>query len=171
MVADALSRKAELAALQAPDPVVARVQSTLLDRIREGMKHDPAAQNLTTGKTRRFWLRDGLLLVKGERIFVPRWDSLRRDLVKECHDTKWAGHPGQHRILALLERAYYWPQMRNDVEEYVRTCLVCQQDKPSHLKPGGSNEPLPIPSRPWRASPWTSSWPYPRSMGTVPSWW
>lgn len=31
--------------------------------------------------------------------------------------------------MALLERAYFWPHMGDDVEEYVRTCLTCQQDK------------------------------------------
>lgn len=31
--------------------------------------------------------------------------------------------------LALLERGYYWPNIRDDVINYVKTCLVCQQDK------------------------------------------
>lgn len=30
---------------------------------------------------------------------------------------------------ALQKRGYYWPGMRDDVAEYVETCLVCQQDK------------------------------------------
>ncbi|RVW80092.1 hypothetical protein CK203_052417 [Vitis vinifera] len=40
-----------------------------------------------------------------------------------------ARHPGQRLTGALLESAYYWPQMQDEVEAYVRTCLVCQQDK------------------------------------------
>lgn len=39
--------------------------------------------------------------------------------------------------------------MRDDVDEYVRTCLVCQQDKVERKRQGGLLEPLPVPERPW----------------------
>ncbi|KAE8697362.1 hypothetical protein F3Y22_tig00110621pilonHSYRG00135 [Hibiscus syriacus] len=55
--------------------------------------------------------------------------KLRKELMKECHDSKWAGHPGVDRTLALLSEQYYWPHMDEDVQAYVKTCLVCQQDK------------------------------------------
>ena len=149
VVADALSRKAELA------PVVLTPQNTLLGRIKEGLNHDSQAKNLVElvkgGKTRRFWLEEGLLYTTGKRLYVPRWDNLRREILKECHDSKWAGHPGTHRTLALLSDTYYWPQMRDDVDSYVKTCLVCQQDKVEQKHPGGLLEPLPIPSRPWES--------------------
>ncbi|KAJ4699844.1 Ty3/gypsy retrotransposon protein [Melia azedarach] len=41
--------------------------------------------------------------------------------------------------------------MREDVEAYVRTCLVCQQDKIEQRASGGLLEPLPIPERPWES--------------------
>ncbi|RVW79075.1 Transposon Tf2-12 polyprotein [Vitis vinifera] len=116
-VANALSRKAELASM--------------------------------TRKTKRFWVEDGLLYTKGRRLYMPKWGNIRRNLIKECHDTKWAGHPGQRRTRALLESAYYWPQIRDEVEAYVRTCLVCQQDKVEQQQPRGLLEPLPIAKRPW----------------------
>ncbi|KAL0302397.1 UNVERIFIED_CONTAM: hypothetical protein Scaly_3034200 [Sesamum calycinum] len=47
--------------------------------------------------------------------------------------------------------AYYWPQMRDDVETYVRTCLICQQDKADHQNEAGLLQPLPIPKRPWES--------------------
>ena len=153
VVADALSRKAELAALLTWDDSVSQPTSDLLEQVREASKSDPIAQQLITlvkeGKTRRFWLEDGLLRAAGDRLYIPRQDTLRRRLMHECHDTTWAGHPGQQRTLALLERAFYWPQMRDDVDAYVRTCLICQQDKPINQRPGGLLEPLPVPSRPW----------------------
>ncbi|KAL0455584.1 UNVERIFIED_CONTAM: Transposon Tf2-11 polyprotein [Sesamum latifolium] len=48
-------------------------------------------------------------------------------------------------------RAYFWPQMRDDVETYVRTCLICQQDKTDHQKKAGLLQLLPIPTRPWES--------------------
>ena len=50
--------------------------------------------------------------------------------------------------MALLGARFYWPQMKEDVESYVQTCLVCQQDKIKHKKPGGELDPLPILTRP-----------------------
>ncbi|XP_052479618.1 uncharacterized protein LOC128034816 [Gossypium raimondii] len=71
--------------------------------------------------------------------------------MKECHDLKWAGHPGMYRTLALLEDRYYWPYMGVDVETYVKTCLVCQQDKVELKTPVGLLQPLPVPERPWES--------------------
>ncbi|KAF2322152.1 hypothetical protein GH714_007920 [Hevea brasiliensis] len=71
--------------------------------------------------------------------------------MRECHDVKWAGHPGAQRMQALLERGYYWPRMLDDIQLYVKTCLVCQQDKGDQRRPAGLLEPLPTPSRPWES--------------------
>ena len=40
-------------------------------------------------------------------------------------------------------------KMENDVEVYVKTCLVCQQDKTERKKSAGLLEPLPVPEKPW----------------------
>jgi len=53
--------------------------------------------------------------------------------------------------MALIEQAYYWPQMLDNVELYVKTCLVCQQDKNEQRQPTGILEPLPIPEKPWES--------------------
>ena len=92
-VADALSRKAELASS------TSQPQGEMVDLIKRGLQHDPVAMSLITlaheGETRRFWVENGLLYTKGKRLYVPKWGSIRRNLIKECHDSKWAGHPGQ----------------------------------------------------------------------------
>jgi len=68
--------------------------------------------------------------------------------MKECHDSKWAGHPGIDHTLSFVVNSYYWPHLKDDVEAYVKTCLVCQQDKIEQGAPDGLLEPLPIPQRP-----------------------
>ncbi|GKV44052.1 hypothetical protein SLEP1_g51279 [Rubroshorea leprosula] len=120
VVADTLSRKATFTSISRPE-------SDILDRVKEGLAHDPFAKSL----------------------MELAHESLRRELMKECHDSKWAGHPGIKRTMALMEELYYWPKMRDDVEAYVRTCLVCQQDKIKQQQPGGLLEPLPTPECPW----------------------
>ena len=101
-MADALCRKAELASK------TSQPQGDIMDLLREGLQHDPVAKSLIAlahkGKTKRFWVEDGLLYTKGRRLYVPKWGNIRRNLIKECHDTKWAG---QRRTRELLESAYY----------------------------------------------------------------
>ncbi|XP_068649054.1 uncharacterized protein [Aristolochia californica] len=65
-VADALSRKAELAAMELEHVVTVRkLNETLPDRIREGLSKDDVARGIMKAiedrRTRRFWKDDGLL--------------------------------------------------------------------------------------------------------------
>ncbi|KAL4298133.1 hypothetical protein GQ457_12G013670 [Hibiscus cannabinus] len=130
-------------------------EGQLLERIKEGLGHDPVAETLIgyakEGKSRRYWLEGGFLYTRGNRLYIPQFGNLRKHLMKESHDSKWAGHPGIHRTTALLADQYYWPHMGRDVEAYVKTCLVCQQDKVEAGKPMGLLQPLPIPERPWES--------------------
>ncbi|KAH9674643.1 Endonuclease [Citrus sinensis] len=41
--------------------------------------------------------------------------------------------------------------MRDNIEAYVRTCLVCQQDNVDHQLPTGLLKPLPLATRPWES--------------------
>ncbi|KAL0373054.1 UNVERIFIED_CONTAM: Transposon Tf2-11 polyprotein [Sesamum calycinum] len=155
-VADALSRRADLATLGSIAALSSSaVATSVRDRARELLPGDPAAQSLVhlvkQGKAQEFWLEDGLLMTKGNRLYVPKGGDLRKLLISECHDTLWAGHSREEHTYALVQRAYYWPQMLNDVETYVRTCLICQQDKTDHEKKLGLLQPLPIPKRPWES--------------------
>lgn len=143
VVADALSRKA----------AVTRTKGDILEHIKEGLtQYSMATQLMMLAKEckiKRFWVDNDLLYALGARVFVPKWDNLRRTLIKECQDTRWAGHPGQRRTYAFLEVNHFWHQMKDDVEAYVRTCLICQQDKVDNKQPAGLLEPLPIPAGLW----------------------
>ncbi|KAL0449378.1 UNVERIFIED_CONTAM: hypothetical protein Slati_1494200 [Sesamum latifolium] len=90
-------------------------------------------------------------MTKGNRLYVSKGGDLRKSLISKCHVTLWAGHQGEECTYALVQRAYYWPQMWDDVEMYVRTCLICQQDKADHQKKADLLQPLPIPKRPWES--------------------
>ncbi|KAK2980750.1 hypothetical protein RJ640_015669 [Escallonia rubra] len=100
-VADALSRRTELdqLALAAMNAIVranSRVAINIGNKIKKALTKNSIAQQLLklveSGKTQQFWQEDGLLMTKGRRVYVPRVDDLRRTLIRECHDTLWAGH-------------------------------------------------------------------------------
>lgn len=150
-VADALSRKVVQEFVNA----LTVVEAEYLDKIKEQSLNDTVYQKLRMhvqeGLVRRYWIEDDLLYAKGSRLYVPSGGGLRRQIMHETHDTKWAGHPGIERMLALLSRSYYWPKMENDVEAYVKSCLVCQVDKLEKKSEAGLLQPLPIPDRPWQS--------------------
>lgn len=44
-------------------------------------------------KTCQFLDEDGLLWMKGDKLFIPRSRNLKKMLLQECYDTLWAEHP------------------------------------------------------------------------------
>jgi hypothetical protein len=51
--------------------------------------------------------------------------KMRDVFLKECHDGPLMGHGGAKRTTTFLKKSYYWPNLKDDVEEYVKTCLTC----------------------------------------------
>lgn len=39
---------------------------------------------------------------------------MKIDNNSETHNPVWSGHPGMDRMVALLERSYYWPKLAED---------------------------------------------------------
>jgi hypothetical protein len=40
--------------------------------------------------------------------------------LKECHDGSLAGHGGAKRTITILENTYYWPNLKDNVKEYIK---------------------------------------------------
>jgi transposase InsO family protein len=92
---------------------------------------------------------DGLLRLR-EQVYVPPEHSVRAELLMRYHDDPLAGHFGPRKTRELLERKYYWPELRRDVQEYVTSCQVCQKTKAKRHRPYGTLKPLPYPEGPWQ---------------------
>ncbi len=46
-------------------------------------------------------------------------------LLKECHDGPLVGHGGAKHTTSFLKKSYYWPNLKDDVEEYMTIFLNC----------------------------------------------
>ena len=76
-VVDALSHKAELAALRLLINMLASVVNPLIKEwIRENLEKDPTVRTILKlieeGKTRQFWVEDGLLWAKDDRLLIDK---------------------------------------------------------------------------------------------------
>ena len=150
IVADALSQKEVVAYIMTLSEVISYFNERIKKAVRLDAGYEKLRQQVRNGETRKYWLEYDLLVFKGGRLYVPM-GGLRRELLKETHDAKWAGHPGEERTMALLSRSYYWPKMGEDVQAYVKSCLVCQLDKTEKKKMAGLLQPLPISEKPWQS--------------------
>ena len=61
------------------------------------------------------------------RYVVPKQD--RETIMEIVHNSKFSGHFGRDRTLDRCWNRFYWPNMKVDIIEHVRTCLSCQQVK------------------------------------------
>jgi hypothetical protein len=59
--------------------------------------------------------QEGQVLYRGKR-YVPEGNQLRLRLIQKHHDTALAGHPGRAKTFNLLDRQYYWKDMRKQVD-------------------------------------------------------
>jgi hypothetical protein len=175
VVADALSRQRDT---QENDSDIAGLTTMLelmaaemtgddfLQRLRQSYQSDPYFTGvklaLEGGKgsrdadkirfAKKFRLEDGLLYkVNGlkPRLCIPDGDGLRLALLHDNHDAPSAGHLGEQKTIDLIHRKYYWPHLKRDVLSYIKSCDTCQRNKPSHKRPAGLLQPLPIPHGRW----------------------
>ena len=54
-------------------------------------------------------------------------DHDRRRILEEFHDSRLGGHYGIDNTIERIKKIYYWPQMAKEIEDYVRSCDICQK--------------------------------------------
>ena len=105
-------------------------------------------QNLLEGQhVPDFHLHDGLLCHLGH-LCVP--SSERAKMIWEAHYSRTVGHFGVEKTVAVLQKYFYWPNLRQDVGKYIRSCTACAIAKPT-IKKQGLYTPLPTPNWPWES--------------------
>ncbi len=62
------------------------------------------------------WEKDGVVYIEG-RIYVLNNKKIRKEILKENHDSADMGHPGQYKMLELLKRTYQWPGLKRGYQE------------------------------------------------------
>ena len=60
-----------------------------------------------------------------QKICVPK--TLQRRTIEWYHEMLC--HPGQKRMEETIGQHFWWPQMRQQIRDMVRTCDICQRTK------------------------------------------
>jgi transposase InsO family protein len=86
-----------------------------------------------------------------QRILVPESGDLRLRVLQSFHDLPVSGHFGVNKTLSVIHREYTWPNIREFVADYVKSCTTCARSKAKRHKPYGLLRQLPVPLRPWES--------------------
>jgi hypothetical protein len=119
--------------------------SDLLKKIKEASQTDeylldPENQAKFTLEDEGYWTLHGLIIVPKE---------LQNKVMELHHDEATSGHLGTAKTLDLIQRHFWWPNMKESVQEYCKTCDSCQKNKSSRQKPFGLLSPLDVPDTRW----------------------
>ena len=113
-------------ALRRAVQTVSRDMGIPRDVVKEAQGNDKFCQSLKPGtaSSRSEYFTEGGLIFRrrknGEhQLVVPL--SLTHKVIQMNHDPVTVAHPGRSRTLDILCLRFYWPGMRQHVEEYVRT--------------------------------------------------
>ena len=69
--------------------------------------------------------------------------------MNKLHKNPYSGHHSYHKIITMLRKEFYWPNMKWETIEYLAKCIECQQVKVGRRHPSRLLQSLPIPEWKW----------------------
>ena len=67
-----------------------------------------------------------------DRVYVPNDGVIRNMVLKEMNDVPYVGYSSYQKTIETVRKQYYWLGMKNDVIEYIATCLECRKFNVEH---------------------------------------
>lgn len=117
--------------------------------LREGMKPSSVDMMRSSPETRHYWilwdslsLRDGVMYKTFTKLddtgtyqqsIVPKKD--KETILHQMHNSLLSGHLGRKRTRQKLLQKFYWYNAKEDVNNYIAKCDICEADKPLSHKP------------------------------------
>jgi len=95
------------------------------------------------------WREEDRLMLKEEKVYVPKDKELRTEIIWLHYDTPVGGHGGQWKIVELVTRNFWWLGVTKEVKRYVEGCDSCQRNKNRVAVLAGKLMPNEAPEKPW----------------------
>ena len=87
-------------------------------------------------------------MYKEEKVYVPKDNKLRAEIIRLHHDMPVGDHRGQWKIIELVTRNFWWPEVTKEIKQYVEEYDACQYNKNCMKQPAGKLMPNSIPEKP-----------------------
>jgi len=91
---------------------------------------------------------DGIMYKEG-KVYVPKDNKLRAEIIRLHHNMLVGGHRGQWKTVELVTQNFWWPGITKEVKQYVEGCNACQRNKNCTEQPAGKLMPNSILEKPW----------------------
>jgi len=72
------------------------------------------------------WREEDGLMLKKRKVYMPKDEELRTEIIWLHHDTLVGGHGGQWKTVELVTRNFWWPGVTKEVKRYMEECDSCQ---------------------------------------------
>ena len=92
---------------------------------------------------------DNGVMYKERKVYVPKDDKLRAEIIRLHHDTLVEGHGGQWKMVELVTQNFWWQGITKEVKQYIEGCNTCQHNKNRTEQPAEKLIPNSIPEKPW----------------------
>jgi hypothetical protein len=97
---------------------------------------------------KKFRSVENILFFK-EKLWVFESDQLKLNIIREIHDQSASEHSDIRRTCKYLHKWYYWSQMKESIERYVKNCHICKRSTASRDKYSELLNSLSISNRSW----------------------
>ena len=91
---------------------------------------------------------EGDLVLKEGKVYVPKDEELRVEIIWLYHDMLVAEYEGKQKMTELVTRNYWWLRVTKDIRRYVEGCDMCQRMKNRTEMPAGKLKLSEVPKRP-----------------------
>jgi len=95
------------------------------------------------------WRQEDSLMLKEGKVYIPRDEKLRAEVIRLHHNTPVGGHGGQWKTAELVTRNFWWPGVTREVKRYVEGYNACQRNKNQTQPPAGKLMPNLVPEKAW----------------------
>ena len=150
--------KEEWLEVRAMEQLIEGLDEGIIKKIKEARDKDEEVikvveemkkAEVKTLRDEEWQIEEGLVLKEG-RVYVPKEEKLRTEIIQLHHDILIAGHGRQWKTVELVTRNYWWPGVTKEVKQYVEGCDQCQRMKNRTEMLAGKLRPNQVPEKPWQ---------------------
>ena len=127
-----------------------------LHQLRRVYAADELATDVLGGRERHGYFHQRGLILRRDTpddfpvVYIPSSaPDLQNAIIEEFHDTALSGHLSATKTLEKVRRSFFWVNMKDSIEAFVKSCDSCQKAKRRTTKSAGANVPYPVPEYPF----------------------
>ena len=88
-------------------------------------------------------------MLKEGKVYVPKDEALRVEIIRLHYNTPMEGHGGQWKTAEMVTRNFWWPGVTREIKRYVEGYNACQRNKNRTEQPARKLMPNSISDKAW----------------------